>query len=194
MARRNGRDETPGGPAPRLLNQPGGSFMGHKVISGFQRASFLLFIISQATAAAMMLTTSYDTIMRYFFARPTEWSVELNEVLMVFITLLAAPELVKRGHHIQMDLLYSRLSGGAQKRARVTTLFIGLLFCACIFWYGLQTTITSYISKIYAAGAFRMPFWVLYSLIPLGMLLMSVEFFLQLIGELRGPGEREEGA
>ncbi|MBI5966571.1 MAG: TRAP transporter small permease, partial [Deltaproteobacteria bacterium] len=93
--------------------------MGINLLSRVQKISGTLFILSQVTLAAMMLTTSYDTIMRYFFARPTIWSIELNEVFLVFITLFAGAELVKRDQHIQMDLLYARLPSNFQKYSRI---------------------------------------------------------------------------
>ncbi len=161
---------------------------------GIQRTSSFFFLLSQITIAAMMLTTAYDTIMRYFFARPTVWSVELNEVLLVSITLLAGAELVKKDLHIQMDLLYTRLSGQAQWGSRVLTAILGILFCAFLFWYGLQTTITNYLGKVYAAGAFRLPLWMLYAFIPLGMFFMGLEFLLRLIDGLKSLEEKGDGA
>lgn len=150
------------------------------------RISKLLFSLSQTTIAIMMLTTTYDTIMRYFFAKPTDWSVELNEVLLVFITLLAGAELVKRDQHIQMDLIYLRLSPKGQKISRAFTSILGILFCACLVWIGLKTTWSTYLGKVYLSGAFRFPVWIMYALIPLGMTLMALEFLTRLIREIRG--------
>lgn len=141
----------------------------------------------------MMLTTGYDTIMRYFFARPTIWSVELNEVFLVFITLLAGAELVKKDQHIQMDLLYTRLPGSAQRGSRILISMVGFLLCAGLFWLGLKTTISTYQGKVYAAGAFRLPLWILYGMIPLGMSWMSLEYLLRLIGELEEGDKKGEG-
>jgi len=142
----------------------------------------------------MVVTTAYDTIMRYFFAMPTDWSVELNEVLLVFITLLAGAELVKKNQHIQMDIFYTRMPKAAQKASRILTAIIGSLFCACLFWIGLKTTIATYIGKVYLAGAFRFPLWILYALIPLGMSLMSLEFLLRLIAEFDPKAKKGERA
>jgi TRAP-type C4-dicarboxylate transport system permease small subunit len=136
----------------------------------------------------MMLTTAYDTVMRYFFARPTEWSVELNEVFLVFITLFAGAELVKRDQHIQMDLLYNQLPGGPQKGVRILIYLVGFLICAGLFWLGVQATISTYIGKVYAAGAFRLPLWVLYVMIPIGMGFMFLEYLARLLSELKRKG------
>lgn len=160
--------------------------MVKKFFSAVQRATGILFVLSQIALAAMMLTTAYDTLMRYFFAQPTDWSVELNEVFLVFITLFAGAELVKRDQHIQMDLLYNKLPGGPQKGARILIYLVGFLICAGLFWLGLQATISTYIGKVYAAGAFRLPLWVLYAMIPIGMGLMFLEYLAHLISECMG--------
>ncbi|MDO8957975.1 MAG: TRAP transporter small permease [Deltaproteobacteria bacterium] len=160
--------------------------MGINLLSRVQKISGLFFLLSQLTVAAMMLTTAYDTIMRYFFAQPTDWSVELNEVFLVFVTLFAGAELVKRDQHIQMDLLYNKLPGGPQKGARILIYLVGFLICAGLFWLGLQATISTYIGKVYAAGAFRLPLWLLYVMIPIGMGLMFLEYLARLISEIKG--------
>jgi TRAP-type C4-dicarboxylate transport system permease small subunit len=158
--------------------------------SGIQRASTVFFVLAQVTIAAMMLTTAYDTIMRYFFAAPTIWAVELNERLLIVITLLAGAQLVKMDQHIQMDLFYNLFPVGGQKASRVLIWVVGILFCGCFFWVGLQSTITTYVGKVYASGAFRMPYWVVYGLIPLGMALMFFEFLFRLIAEFIPEGRK----
>ena len=160
--------------------------------SGIQRVSKIFFFLAEATIAVMMLTTAYDTIMRYFFAAPTIWAVELNERLLIVITLLAAAQLVKMDHHIQMDLFYNLMPGWGQKGSRVLIWVVGILFCICFCWFGLQATITTYIGKVYASGAFRLPYWVIYAFIPLGMALMVLEFFFRLIAEFT-PERRKGG-
>ena len=160
--------------------------------SGIQRTSTIFFVLAQVTIAAMMLTTAYDTIMRYFFAAPTIWAVELNERLLVVITLLAGAQLVKMDQHIQMDLFYNLMPGWGQKGSRILIWVVGILFCGCFFWIGLQSTITVYVGGVYASGAFRMPYWVVYSLIPLGMALMVFEFLFRLIAEFI-PEEKRGG-
>lgn len=151
------------------------------------KISKILFFLSQTTIALMMVTTTYDTIMRYFFAKPTEWSVELNEVLLVFITLLAGAELVKRDQHIHMDLVYLRLPEKGKKISRVGAFILGSLFCTCLVWIGIKVTWSTYLGKVYLSGAFRLPVWIIYILIPLGMISMALEFLSRLWEEIRGP-------
>jgi len=162
------------------------------MLRGAQKVSGILFLLSQLTLAAMMLTTGYDIILRYFFARPTTWSVELNEVFLVFITLFAGAELVKRDQHIQMDLLYTRLPGSVQRGSRILISLVGFLLCSGLFWLGLKTSISTYQGKVYAAGAFRLPLWVLYSTIPIGMSCMSLQYLLRLMGELQEGNKKGE--
>jgi TRAP-type C4-dicarboxylate transport system permease small subunit len=149
------------------------------------KISKFLFFLSQITIGLMMVTTTYDTIMRYFFAKPTDWSVELNEVLLVFITLLAGAELVKRDQHIQMDLIYLRLPEKGQKISRICTSILGILFCVCLVWIGFKATWSTYLGKVYLSGAFRFPVWIMYALIPLGMILMAFEFLTHLIKKIK---------
>lgn len=151
-----------------------------RVSRGVHCLSRSFFYISQFVILAMMLTTCYDVVMRYVFARPTDWSVELNAALLIFITFLSAAELTKGDHHIKMEALYDILPPGAKKCIDFVMLVISLALCAILLWLGVKLTVTNYISGIATSGTFSLPMWIPYLCIPVGSFLMGLELLVKI--------------
>lgn len=151
-----------------------------KAARGVHGLSRGFFYISQFIILVMMLTTCYDVVMRYVFARPTDWSVELNAALLIFITFLSAAELVKGDQHIQMEALYSLLPPRKKRFIDFILLIISLALCVILIWLGTKLTITNYMSGIATSGTFSLPMWIPYLCIPVGSFLMGLEFLVRI--------------
>lgn len=136
--------------------------------------------VSQLAILFMAASTLYDVIMRYIFAKPTIWAVELNAALIVIITFLAASRLTAEERHIGMDALYDRLPPAAQVVVGKVVQFIVMLFCLVLLWFSYRVMVTVYTSKIVAAGAFRLPMWIPYAAIVAGSALMVLEYAVHL--------------
>ena len=140
------------------------------------------FYIGWVVVVVMMLTTCYDVMMRYLFARPTIWAVEMNAILMVYIAFLCGGELARNDQHIDMDVLFTRLSKRTQKRIELLIAAAVLLFCIVLFWMGGRAAISTFKYGMYTAGEFHMPLWLVYISIPIGALFIGLEYLLQIIG------------
>lgn len=147
---------------------------------GVHGLSSFFFYVSQFIILAMMLTTCYDVVMRYFFARPTDWAVELNAALLIFITFLSAAELVKNDQHIQMEALYGLLPPGAKRLVDFLILVVTFSLCVILVWLGTKLTITNYQSGIATSGTFSLPLWLPYLCIPVGSFLMGLELLVKI--------------
>lgn len=155
-------------------------FIAKKSILAIDWISKGFFYLAQFVILAMMLTTCYDVLMRYFLARPTTWAVELNAMLLVFITFLAGAELVKNDQHIQMDIIFNRLSIGSQKYLSLFISLFAFLLCLILAWTGAKATLAVYKAAIFTAGAFRMPMWIPYAFIPAGSILMGLQYLFKI--------------
>ena len=152
-----------------------------KIGSGIHWVSRVFFYFGWAAASVMLVTTCYDVTMRYFFAKPTSWAIELNAVLLVYMGFISAAELVRRGQHIDMGILVNRLSKRAQRGVDVFVSMLVILFCAVLVWMGGKAALSTYKYGMYMAGEFRMPLWVIYIVIPLGSVFLGLEYLLHII-------------
>lgn len=157
-----------------------------KIGSGIHWVSKVFFYFGWVAASVMLVTTCYDVTMRYCFAKPTSWAIELNAVLLVYMGFICAAELVKRGQHIDMSILTNRLSNRTQRRVDVFVSVMVILFCAVLVWMGGKVALSTYKYGMYMAGEFRMPLWVIYIVIPLGSLFLGLEYLLHIIETKNG--------
>jgi TRAP-type C4-dicarboxylate transport system permease small subunit len=159
MTSRSSDEETAESPIVRILRA---------VDRGIVRVMWVLRVLAGLIIVAMMLATVYDVVMRYAFAQPTEWALTLSTAGVLGATFFAMPHLVAVRGHIDMDLIYRRLSTGGQLAADVITGVATLLFGVGMAWLGYRAAITSYVGGLLTSGNFAIPLWTLYAMVYLG--------------------------
>lgn len=132
------------------------------------RITWVLRILSGLVIVAMMAATVYDVVMRYAFAAPTEWALILSAAGVLAATFLALPHLAAIHGHIDMDLVYRRLSPRGQKVADVVTGLATLAFAAAMAWLGYRAALTAYVGGLVTSGNFSIPIWTLYATVYIG--------------------------
>jgi TRAP-type C4-dicarboxylate transport system permease small subunit len=117
---------------------------------------------------------AWAVVMRYAFNRPPAWVDDAVGFLLVGIVMLAAAQVLRRGEHISVDLLASRLSPRSRRWADawagLAALAAGLVLAA----NGWSTAMFSRSLGIVAEGNVEIPvFWVQLAL-PLGGAMMAL--------------------
>jgi TRAP-type C4-dicarboxylate transport system permease small subunit len=133
-------------------------------VTGLRRAVLActraMAVVAMVVIGLMMLTITYDVLMRYAFAAPTDWAYPLNSAGVLVATMLAVPHLYATGHHISMDLLHRALPDRARKAAdvvtTVATTFLGLVLTIT----GFRSMTVAYAGGLTGAGTFNIPLWV----------------------------------
>ncbi len=64
--------------------------------------------IAALAVIALMLTLTYEVVMRFGFNRPTAWSFNVSYFLNSFFVMMGAAYTLQRDGHVRVDLLYSR--------------------------------------------------------------------------------------
>jgi TRAP-type mannitol/chloroaromatic compound transport system permease small subunit len=104
-----------------------------KVIDGISDwtgkiSSFLILIITGVIL--------FEIIARYLFGRPTTWAFEISLALYgIYIALLGAYVLVTGGH-VNVDILYARLSPRTKAGVNLFSWLIFFLWCGALVWTG----------------------------------------------------------
>lgn len=112
---------------------------------------------------------------------------EVNQALMLWITFAGVGLAARRARHIRMAAFYDQLRGRSRKAswmaiAAGTSALLGLLA-------GLAAR---YVATTYAIGgvtpALRVPLWVLYAVVPVGLALGAIEYGLAFLRNLTADG------
>ncbi|MDN5843069.1 MAG: TRAP transporter small permease [Alcaligenaceae bacterium] len=129
----------------------------------------------------MVLTTGYDTIARYLGMQPTNWSTEVNSFLIVYVTAISAAAILRSHQHISITFFAEKLPAGVQAFIRLAEGLLGCLFSLLIAWHGFFMAYNAYLYDETVSSSFGTPLVYPYAIIPIGFLLLAIQFLLNAI-------------
>ena len=87
--------------------------------------------------AAILLATAFaQVVARYAFNRPFTWVLELDVVLLVWLTFLAGYVGVRRRAHMAVDALVEKMPPARRRAAVLAGIALSFGFSALLFWTG----------------------------------------------------------
>jgi TRAP-type C4-dicarboxylate transport system permease small subunit len=122
-----------------------------------------------------------DVTIRNLGGRPPLWTVPVTEYLMLYITALGVPYLVRVKGHVLITIIIDRLAPARRRRLERA---IYLVSAACFLFLGLVAlvmTVDAAVTGDFQARAFKVPTWIAYLPIPIGFVLSALEFGRYLI-------------
>ena len=141
-----------------------------------------LAVLAGILLALMALAIVIDVVLRNLGFQPPGHTLALTEYSLLYITMLAAPWLVRVKGHVHIELLTAAV--GPRTRLWLTRLVAAtcVLTCAVICWFGLEVTLTHYQRQAMDVRSFDLPRWLLTASLPLSFGLMALEFARFLLG------------
>ena len=133
----------------------------------------------------MMWIECYEIVARYFFQRPTVWSVEFCEYMLFLLAFLGTTWVLKKKAHINVTILVERLKPRPKTYCQLFSSFMGILVSLIILWFSLETSFENYVVGVKIVKTYALPKWIFLSFISFGYLLLFIEFIRQFSGHLR---------
>jgi TRAP-type mannitol/chloroaromatic compound transport system permease small subunit len=145
-----------------------------RVIDGFTEYTGWLFA---CICAPMIISNTYEVIMRYVFKDPTEWALDVTTQTFGALFMLGAPYALLKGAHVRTDMLWEKFSDrtkGLIDAIALLVLFLPtmvVLFYISIddFFYSMS------INERSNATAWQPIIWPLRGVIPLSCALMFIQ-------------------
>ena len=155
------------------------------------RLSEGIFLITGLAVLAITLMISFDVLMRYFLNRPQLFVDELTSFILVGVIFLGTAPTFRRGAHIQIDLVTSRLRKATQRRLRIFTLSVGIAMLGVVTY---ETIISAWVAYKYGRVSAVMvyPIWIAMVFIPIGLSLMAFFMVVNLMKEIRSKPEDQK--
>ncbi|MHB8090716.1 MAG: TRAP transporter small permease [Syntrophales bacterium] len=166
------------------MNEPAGIIPGLSKTTG---------ILGQAAMAFMVVSIFYDVLMRYIFAAPTHWALEVNTFLLLFVCTIPTADVLSSGVHIRVTFLTERLSGRVVQRLGVLRGALGILFCAVMIWKGAVMTMQAWQHHDRMSTSLGTPMFIPYLFLPLGFLLLALQYAVLIKSGLTPPGDAKAG-
>ncbi len=147
------------------------------------RLTWLAEVLAEIGLAGLLLIVFHEVIVRYVFDSPTLHSVELSEYLLILVAFMAIGWVLKEDRHVAVTFVIDLLPKKMRLGLNVLTSLLTMAFLGILVWKGGKTALTAYSGDYHSSSLLNFPMWIPYALIPLGALIMSLQYIVK-IGEL----------
>ncbi len=122
------------------------------------------------------LFVAWEVTMRYVFNSPTIWVLEVSIYVTLAGTFLSLAYALRENAHVKVDFITNYLSGPTLILLEIFTSLLAILFCLILGWEGLKMAAVSLRNWEVSPSLLRTPVFIPQIFIPLGSLLLTLEF------------------
>jgi TRAP-type C4-dicarboxylate transport system permease small subunit len=143
----------------------------------------VLFASIALVVAAFILT--YSVASRYFFHFSTDWQDELSVFLIVGAVFMSSAAIQARRGHVGIEAIVAILPPGANRIRQLLVDIASCAFCTYFAWKSWTLLEEAWTENYHSGSTWGPPLWIPYSLMAVGMTLLSIQLLLQVIGYFR---------
>jgi TRAP-type C4-dicarboxylate transport system permease small subunit len=130
------------------------------LLKAIEWLSVLLGVVSGAIIVIVLALTSVGVFMRYVLDRPIRGIDEATGFLVVAIVMFGAAETLRRGEHIQIDLVTNTLRGRTRWVFDLWAYACVLVFSVVFLYTAWRTVAFTWRFGEYSTGYLEMPMWI----------------------------------
>ncbi|QUJ67162.1 TRAP transporter small permease subunit [Photobacterium sp. GJ3] len=127
----------------------------------------------------MVAIISFEVVSRYFFHAPTTWAMELSSLIFGPYFMLAGPYFLHTSSHINVDIIYSKLSPRLAGIFDCLIYFIIAVISVIFIYQSFPVALNAFSSNESSFTTWNPIIWPVKALIPISFLLL----FLQALAE-----------
>jgi TRAP-type C4-dicarboxylate transport system permease small subunit len=145
--------------------------------------SIIVVLASVALVIAALVLT-YSVASRYFLHLSTDWQDELSVFLIVGAVFMSSASIQARRGHIGIDAVVGLLSPKVNHWRQLAVDVASFLFCAFFSWKSWVLLDEAWVEGFHSESTWGPPLWIPYSLMTVGMTLLSLQLLLQVASGL----------
>lgn len=157
--------------------------MSRLLIKAYDHVIVGLAIIAGSMVAGVFVAIIYDVLVRTLGFQPPFWTSALTEYALLYMTMLGAPWLLRLKGHVFVEsvtlMLPPKVRGFVEKLVYVLCIAI----CLVLAYYATVMAIDIFQRGEQDIRSIIIPKWVLYPSLPIGFVLLSIEFMRFLFGK-----------
>ena len=163
----------------------------------YDRLIAVLAAVAGAMLAGVFVMIVYDVTVRALGYQPPAHTSALSEYAMLYMTLLAAPWVLRNKGHVFVEFLAGALPRTVRRVLRRGIYTLCIVVCLGLAYYGLLAALDYWERGELDIKSIVIAKWAYYAPLPIGFFLCAVEFarFLFGIDDMydRGPDIDTEG-
>lgn len=141
---------------------------------------------------ALLLTSAiltYSVVVRYFFNHPTDWQDEASVFMLVGVIFLCSAFVQSLRGHIGIEALAGFLSPAANRIRLFIIDVVSFAFCAFFAWKSWTLFHEAWVDGQTTSSTFAPPLWIPYSMMALGMSMLTLQLLVQVLVRITGTKE-----
>jgi TRAP-type C4-dicarboxylate transport system permease small subunit len=146
-----------------------------------QRVNRFLVYFSALVLCGMAIMITVDVVLRYFFNSPLPATVEASQLIEPWVIFLPFAYTLAVGGHVQVTLVTMRLPKKWQGVCDVIAYGVDFLFFALLCYISFREFAASFAIGEIMMAAIRLPWWLGKMAMPIGMFLIGVQAFFQVL-------------
>jgi len=141
--------------------------------------------VSSLALIAAGLVLTYSVIVRYFLKISTDWQDEMSVFLIVGAVFMSSAAVQALRGHVAIEAIVGLLPPRANMVRQILVDVASLAFCAFFAWKSWTLLFEAVEEGFHSGSTWGPPLWIPYSLMTVGMTLLSIQILLQVVDELR---------
>jgi len=143
----------------------------------FDRLIDLLAALAGAILIFITAAVCYTIGMRYLFTKTTIWIMQTTEYALLWIVFLGTTWLLRERGHITTDIIYTHLNEKTKRYLDCIMFVIGGLACTIMVYFGIDYLRECILRGVTDVRAVTVPKWTIFIIIPIGSILLAIQFF-----------------
>lgn len=161
------------------------------LIRAYDRLIVMLALVASIMVGAVFVLIVADVGMRTAGLRPPVFSSAVSEYALIYVTMLAAPWLVRERGHVRIDSFLGFLPEAARRQVERVLILVCIALCLLATWLAGDFAVEFWRNGTIDVRSIEIPRALLFVPLAVGFFLCAVEFARMLvIGEtLTAPGD-----
>jgi TRAP-type C4-dicarboxylate transport system permease small subunit len=144
-----------------------------------------IVLLSSIALVMASFVLTYSVVTRYFLKYSTDWQDETAVFLIVGSVFMSAAAIQARRGHVAIEAIVGLLPDRVNRVRILLVDAAGCLFCAFFSWKSWTLLHEAVVDNFHSGSTWGPPLWIPYSLMAVGMTLLSLQLLLQIAAELR---------
>jgi TRAP-type C4-dicarboxylate transport system permease small subunit len=143
-------------------------------------------VVAAGLIAASVIIVCQMVIVRYVFNQNTIWQTDFVTYSLVGATFIGAPYLLLSRGHVNVDVLPLYLGAKGRYRLAMASMLMALAFCLTMTVLTTQFWHEAWSNNWRSETMWRVRLWIPYSVMPIGMGLLSLQYIVEIIKLVTG--------
>ncbi len=149
------------------------------------RVNGLIVLVSSIALLLAALVLTYSVATRYFLHLSTDWQDELSVFLIVGAVFMSSAAIQAQRGHVAIEAIVGLLAPRANRWRQLLVDIASALFCGYFAFKSWTLLAEAWTENFHSGSTWGPPLWIPYSLMTIGMTLLSIQLLAQIADALR---------